>query len=177
VVTVDDLAGRLRSAESRSRELEAQAARLMADVRSDGWQSRLVEAHVDDQGLVEALDYSGERSVDSVTLQGEIMLALIGSGVAGGAGSGAGTGSHARAQSIAALAEALLADEPREAVRRNERGTASVTAREGIVVRVSFDHRVLRGARSQTLCDEVVPLAREAALASDSIGRFGVGTR
>lgn len=176
-MTGKDLTARLREAERRAQELRANASGLLAQVgaisgapTASGGPGglgadparRLVEAHFDDSGLLAGLMYTGERSVDSYVLQGEILLSLAGGGfpITGGP------------DRLIALADAMLGDAPREAVRANERGTAAVTAREGLVVRVAFDHGALRGARSQTLCDEVVPLARAAAVASDSVGRF-----
>lgn len=172
MVSGEALEARLREAERRGRALEEEARGLLAEVaalsgrpRTPGADAdhRLVEARFDDAGLLAELVYTGERSVDSRTLQGEILLSLAGGGfpTAGGP------------ERLIALADALLSDVPREAVRANDPRTASVTAREGLVVRVAFDHDALRGARSQTLCDEVVPLARAAAVASDSSGRFG----
>ncbi len=184
-MTGKDLTARLREAERRAQELRANASGLLAQVGAIpgapvasggpggpgglGADSarRLVEAHFDESGLLARLIYTGERSVHSYALQGEILLSLAGGGfpIADGP------------ERLIALADAMLGDAPREAVRANERRTAAVTAREGLVVRVAFDHGALRGARSQTLCDEVVPLARAAAVASDSVGRFDGSVR
>lgn len=179
-MTGKDLTARLREAERRAQELRANASGLLAQVgtisgapTASGGPGgpgglgadparRLVEAQFDESGLLAGLMYTGERSVDSRTLQGEILLSLAGGGFPLADGP----------DRLLALTDALLGDTPREAVRTNERRTAAVTAREGLVVRVAFDHGALRGARPQTLCDEVVPLARAAAMASDSVGRF-----
>jgi len=176
VVTGKDLAARLYEAERRAQELRENASGLLAEVTGTSGAlgasgadpaRRLVEAHFDASGLLAELVYTGERSVDSYALQGEILLSLAGGGFPTADGP----------DRLIALADAMLGDAPREAVRANERRTAAVTAREGLVVRVAFDHGALRGARAQTLCDEVVPLARAAAMASDSVGRFDGSAR
>lgn len=54
--------------------------------------------------------------------------------------------------------------------------TVTVTALLGVITDVKVSRRLLGGGRPQLICDEVLPIARRAALESDTLGVYG-GTR
>lgn len=55
----------------------------------------------------------------------------------------------------------------------NDLGSVTIRAFHGTITSLVLDRRLLRGGRPQTICDEVLPVARRAMREADSSGRPG----
>jgi hypothetical protein len=124
-----------------------------------------VTASFDERGVVTALAAVGDGPVELETLRTDILRAL-----AGRVPPGLSRSPH--------LLEAWLdgLDARRPATFTNDLRSVTVSADLGAITGVALDPTLLRGGRPQTICDEVLPVARRAQLGSDRLGLFG-GTR
>jgi hypothetical protein len=164
VVSLRDLQEAADRTEAAARE---QQARLTA-LAPYGVELRppRVVASFDEAGLLDALTFTGDGPVALIDVWRDIETALVGV-------------IPRRAAASAAVFEdavdAVLSEGPATTVANGLR-TVVVTARNGVILGVRVDGRHLGGGSGRLICDEVLPVARRAQLASDALGLFG-GTR
>ena len=162
MVTDAGLQRALREAEESQHALQTRLAALGDSYGLRFGPSRVI-AELDDDGLVDSLTFTEGGRVDLELLRLDIERTLAGA---------VPRLTALLPARMEQLVDALLSDDAGVTVT-NDLQTVAVTAKQGMIARVEFDHRLLNGARPQSICDEVVPVARRAALASDTAGVFG----
>lgn len=172
MVVTDDLRARLDELREQGESLQADAARLGDEVASLVRipQPRATTVVLAPSGLLDAVDFDGaaRREMTTDELLSDLHAAL--------------TRANAAAAIVpadsSALADLVAAGGVPEEMRiENDLRTLAVTAMWGTVVLVEWDVRWVEASSDRALGEELVRVGRQAALASDRLGRFekGVG--